>query len=101
MADHFNGLTPAQAERLAMLAEECGEVIQIIGKILRHGYESYHPNNPSVTNRTLLGRELTDLIAVAASLCRDKVPEGSLHDQDLAWDKKLRYAHHQEELTNG
>lgn len=101
MADHFNGLTPAQAERLAMLAEECGEVIHIVGKILRHGYDSYHPNDPTTTNRTMLGRELTDLIAVAASLCRDKVPEGSLHDQDLAWNKKLRYAHHQEELNNG
>jgi hypothetical protein len=29
---HFNGLTPAQAERLAMLAEEAAEVIQVIGK---------------------------------------------------------------------
>lgn len=98
MTDHFNKLSPAQAERLAMLAEECGEVIQVIGKILRHGYDSYHPADPTVTNRVLLGRELTDLYAVAASLCRDKVPEGSLHDQDLAWAKKLYYAHHQEEL---
>ena len=97
-SEHFNQLTPAQAERLAMLAEECGKVIHVIGKILRHGYDSYHPNNPMVTNRQLLGRELTDLLAVAASLCRDKVPEGSLHDQDQAWERKLRYAHHQEEM---
>ena len=33
----FNGLTPAEAERLALLMEECGEVVQIIGKVLRHG----------------------------------------------------------------
>lgn len=45
MPEHFNGLTPAEAERLAMLSEECGEVIQIIGKILRHGYDSYHPDD--------------------------------------------------------
>ena len=96
---HFNKLTPAEAERLAMLAEECGEVIQVIGKILRHGYDSFHPADPSVTNRDLLGRELTDLLTVAASLCRDRVPEGSLHDQDRAWERKLRYAHHQEELA--
>ena len=96
---HFNKLTPAEAERLAMLAEECGEVIQVIGKILRHGYDSFHPADHSVTNRDLLGRELTDLLAVAASLCRDGVPEGSLHDQDRAWERKLRYAHHQEELA--
>ena len=99
MTDHFNGLTPAQAERLAMLAEECGEVIQIVGKILRHGYDSRHPSDHTITNRGLLGRELTDLYAVASVLCRDDVPEGSYHDQDRAWAKKLRYAHHQEELA--
>ena len=99
MSGHFNQLTPAEAERLAMLAEECGEVIQVIGKILRHGYDSYHPNDPATTNRQLLGRELTDLLAVATALCRDNVPEGSLHDQDRAWERKLRYAHHQEELA--
>jgi hypothetical protein len=43
VSQHFNGLTPAEAERLALLAEECGEVIQAIGKVLRHGYESRHP----------------------------------------------------------
>lgn len=99
MSDHFNQLTPAEAERLAMLAEECGEIIQVVGKIMRHGYASHHPDNPAVTNKMLLGRELTDLLAVAASLCRDGVPEGSLFDQDRAWEKKLRYAHHQEELA--
>ena len=99
MGDHFNQLTPAEAERLAMLAEECGEVIQVVGKILRHGYDSHHPDNPKVTNRQLLGRELTDLLAVAAMMARDKVPEGSLHDRDIAWMKKLRFAHHQEELV--
>ena len=97
--EHFNKLTPAEAERLAMLAEECGEVIQVIGKIMRHGYDSYHPADPTTTNRALLGRELTDLYAVASSLCRDRVPEGSLFDQDQAWVRKLRYAHHQEELS--
>ena len=28
MKEHFNQLTPAEAERLALLAEECGEVMQ-------------------------------------------------------------------------
>ena len=36
--EHFNGLTPAEAKRLALLAEECGEVLQAIGKVLRHGF---------------------------------------------------------------
>ena len=45
---HFNQLTPAEAERLALLLEELGEAQQAIGKILRHGYASTHPANPGV-----------------------------------------------------
>lgn len=59
MTDHFNGLTPAQAERLAILLEELGEAQQAIGKILRHGYESRNPElSHAPTNRTDLEREL-------------------------------------------
>lgn len=58
---HFNKLTPAETERLAILAEECGETIQVIGKILRHGYESFHPKDYATTNRTLLENELVKL----------------------------------------
>lgn len=104
--DHFNGLSPAQAERLAMLAEECGEVIQAVGKILRHGYDSYHPDQQGVaphlrfTNRQALGKELCDLMAVAdAVIGRDTVPDHSQHEANLAWGQKLRYAHHQEEVA--
>ena len=54
---HFNNLTPEEDERLSLLLEEMGEVIQIIGKITRHGYESRHPNG-GPTNRELLETEL-------------------------------------------
>lgn len=55
-------LSPAELERLAILAEECAEVVHIIGKIVRHGYESYHPeSDSSITNRKLLEKELGDL----------------------------------------
>jgi NTP pyrophosphatase (non-canonical NTP hydrolase) len=61
----FNRLTDAEAERLAILAEECGEVVQIVGKILRHGYEEHHPNDPpDKTNRKALERELSDLYTI-------------------------------------
>jgi hypothetical protein len=58
--DHFADLTPAEHERLAILAEECAEVIQVIGKIMRHGYESYHPDDEDCknSNRRLLEKEL-------------------------------------------
>lgn len=62
MSNHFNGLTPAEAERLALALEELGEMQQAIGKILRHGYESYNPFDPSKqTNRQALEREVGDV----------------------------------------
>jgi NTP pyrophosphatase (non-canonical NTP hydrolase) len=63
VVEHFNKLTPAEAERLALLAEECGEVLHAIGKVLRHGYESRHPLDGAdgETNRHALQRELGDL----------------------------------------
>ncbi len=101
MADHFNGLTPAQAERLAMLAEECGEVIQMVGKILRHGYDSYHPVNPRVSNRDLLAKELRDVNAVLQAMARLELREYSVQDWIGVWERKLQYTHHQEGQTNG
>ena len=97
MSDAFNGLTPAQAERLGMLVEECGEVIQIAGKILRHGYDSYHPNDPTTTNRHLLVLELRDVNAVLKAMARDELINANINTgvEDI-WAKKLRYAHHQE-----
>jgi hypothetical protein len=54
-------LSPAQLERLAILAEECSEVQQIAMKIIRHGYNNYHPNSTGLDNRDLLEKELGDL----------------------------------------
>jgi len=61
MSGHFNQLTPAEAERIALLMEECGEVIQACGKILRHGFDSCHPDGGD-DNRRLLEIELGDVI---------------------------------------
>ncbi len=94
---HFNQLTPAEAERLAMLAEECGEVIQVIGKILRHGYESYHPANPRLTNRDLLAKELRDVNAVLQAMSGE-LSGYSIQDWLGVWERKLQYTHHQEKL---
>lgn len=97
MTDHFNQLTPAEAERLAMLAEECAEVIQIVGKILRHGYDSYHPDDPSVTNRDLLAKEITDVAAITKAMKRAELSDYELADTfGSIWLRKRRYTHHQE-----
>jgi len=57
----FNRLTPPELERLAILAEELGEVSWMIGKILRFGYASTHPDG-GPDNRTLLEQELGDVM---------------------------------------
>ncbi len=55
-------LTEAEIERLAIVVEECAEVQQIAGKILRHGWGSYSPLDESKTsNRKLMENELGDL----------------------------------------
>ena len=70
--EHFNKLSPAQAERLAILSEECGELIQAIGKILRHGYNSHNPNDMDhLGNRHDLERECADVMAAMEMLARD------------------------------
>jgi NTP pyrophosphatase (non-canonical NTP hydrolase) len=95
MKPFSNQLSPAEAERLAMLAEECGEVIQAIGKILRHGYESTHPDG-GPTNRENLNRELNDLTAVIFLMTErgTRDIEHPAYIPELV-EKKLRYAHHQ------
>lgn len=93
--DNFNKLTNGEAERLAMLAEECGEVVQIVGKILRHGYESHHPNNAR-TNRELLRDELDDIQGVQSLM----VIAGDINQQYVESvrqkvERKMAYSHHQ------
>lgn len=107
---HFNALSPAQAERLAILMEECGEVVQIIGKILRHGFESVSPyGHSSETNREALIRELFDVKAAAMLVDIDlpELAQGVEVDAEVAmaadlaiqkaFTKKLAYTHHQQE----
>lgn len=99
MDKHFNKLTPAEAERLALLLEEMGEVQHAIGKILRHGYESVNPDSPGPTNRDLLERELGDFSeAMAQMMFASDISEHSVN----RWmfkrrDKVKRYMHHQPE----
>lgn len=78
-----------------MLAEEAAEVVQVVGKILRHGYSSYHPDRPHVSNRELLMNELADLKAVQFLMegSGDIFRTGDEIEHALA--RKLTYTHHQ------
>lgn len=59
----FNKLTEAEVERLALLMEEMAEASQVIGKILRHGYDSSHADYGHVLNRHLLQKEVGHVLA--------------------------------------
>lgn len=93
-------LTPAQLERLALLAEELGEAQQAIGKILRHGYESHNPDAEDAgSNRQHLGRECGHVTAaldllVAANDLEFMDIEGG---RNAKHDKLYRWMHHQPE----
>lgn len=88
MSDHFNGLTAEQAELLALLSEECGELVQIIGKTMRHGLDSYHPVTKE-TNRRALTREMGDVRAAMLLLC-EAGTVSKLHIHQYADDKLSR-----------
>lgn len=99
--EHFNKLSPAEAERLAILAEECGEVIQVVGKILRHGFQSTHPDG-GPTNRQQLEKEMGALfhVIVMMALCRDVDTHQIIviHAQEKRRNL-ARYTHHQEDSS--
>jgi hypothetical protein len=98
MTTHFNMLTPEEAERLAMLAEEAAEVIQVVGKILRHGYNSHHPDDKHNSNRDLLAKELSDLYAVTNRMTHNELKDYSIFSFPWRkWVDKCRYTHHQEQ----
>ena len=89
-------LTPAEIERLAMLMEECGEVIQAAGKILRHGWASQSPYGGK-TNRVALERELGDVRAMVNVM----IDAGDVRLADVqSWQRRKRermamWTHHQ------
>lgn len=97
-----NGLTTSENERLALLLEECGEVQQIIGKILRHGYESYNPfDKNKVTNRELLEKELGDLefsVRLMAAHSDIRTTEINVHCHEKA-QKINPYLHFNSSIT--
>ena len=50
MATTLNELSLEQIERLALLTEEMGEALQVIGKIQRHGYQAVGPDGTHYDN---------------------------------------------------
>jgi len=95
-----NGLTDAEEERLECLAEEAGEIVQAAMKVLRHGYASYHPDDPQrITNRVKLGAEIGNLKFVLGRM--ETLCDLSIDDILAGVVSKAEhwpiYTHHQEE----
>lgn len=103
--NHFNQLTPAEAERLALLVEEASEVQHIACKILRHGFQSHNPDlivnqrehGPKLTNREMLEKEIGHF-NVAVDRMRaafDIIPERIEFHERRKKDTGGKYMHHQ------
>ena len=89
-------LTLSRLERLALLLEELGEAQQVIGKILRHGYDSRHPDG-GPDNAALLEMELGDVLAAIDLLVKAGDLDWGLI-KDARQTKPVRlapYLHHQ------
>lgn len=98
MLPFSNDLSEAEIERLAILSEELGEAQQCIGKILRHGYESYNPViDTGRTNRRELERECGDIFEAILMLCRAKdLNEAGVNERQHTKRVSMkRWLHHQ------
>src|SRR5678815_2583316 len=96
--EHFNGLRPDEQERLALLMEECAEVIGIAGKILRHGYQSVNPIKPGPNNRQLLTEELGHVLHAIDRMVEVDVLQVHLQDARVLKAERIgRWLHHQKE----
>ncbi len=97
-----NGLTPAQDERLALLLEEMGESLQVIGKIQRHGLDSYNPlhgDGMPPRNREDLATELGHVLhAIDRLTLAGDVDVRAIHAAKVVKaDRVGRWLHHQDE----
>lgn len=91
----FNELTAIETELLALLVEECAEVIHIVTKILRHGLNSQHPDSEEV-NSYGLEREMGDVRAAMILVCEAGIARKSVVHM-LASEKLKKidqYLHH-------
>ena len=90
-----NGLNPPQIELLALLAEECGETVQAVCKILRHGYKSNFEGK-EYDNKRILEKEIGHIFSATKLLCNSK----NIKDEKITTSKEdklkliTKYLHH-------
>ncbi|MFG6572106.1 hypothetical protein ACGYLO_10920 [Sulfitobacter sp. 1A13353] len=89
-----NGVDLAEMEQLHILSNRAAKIVQTVGKTLRHGFESYHPDFPEQDNRQQLTLDLFDFWLAVHFLPDDffeDVPDA--YEEIMA--RKMRYSHHQ------
>lgn len=97
MRKHYSNLSPGYQERLALLMEECSEVIQACSKILRHGTEEGNPYVPGSNNVEDLQKEIghvwlaIEMLTTNGEINQEQVI-GSMYKKVHSIDK---YLHHQ------
>lgn len=92
--------TKELVERIAILSEECGEVVQVCGKILRHGIDS---TNPFTTqdNSELLHKEVGDILAaielliIKGDLDRECINDLAKFKLEKYLDPEFPFVHYQ------
>lgn len=104
MNDKFSPQYPTseEMERLALLAEECSEVIQMVGKIIRFGWNDLHPDYlEGPDNRQRLRAEVADVLAIIELMseaddlsCKDELTIADLQYKKM--QKLKRYTQYQQ-----
>jgi hypothetical protein len=85
----LNPPTEREREALTILQEECAEVIKEVSKILRFGWDSYHPADPSTTNRMLLTEEMGQLEHMIGYL-KSRGAVSDHHLNEASWRKMAK-----------
>ena len=89
-----NGVDLAGMEQLHTLSTRAAKIVQTVGKVLRHGYDSFHPDRPEQSNRQLLTLDLFDFW-IAVHYLPDDFFEDVQDDYEDIMARKMRYTHHQ------
>lgn len=91
-----NTITPPAIERLAWASEELAEAMHMIGKSLRHGLDSSHPDYQNELNRDLLAREMGHVLAAFDLLMDADVLHHNVELSRITKRKHVRqYLHHE------
>jgi hypothetical protein len=87
-------VTEAERERLVILMEECGEVIQACSKIIRHGWRSRYDDGTLNVDR--LRAEMDDVQGMIWAIENEGTTLGdSRNSPREVWERKKRWMHYQ------